>query len=78
MGEAAQVPTQWSGAVAAMVVLGLQKRASRQSRRSGDLLVCVVMAFLIAIVSMSILPLFHGEAVLTYSGGDAGGQMIPL
>jgi hypothetical protein len=62
MGEVAQVPTQWSGDIAAEALLGLQKRVSRQSRRYRDLLGCVVMAVLIAISSTSILPLFRGKA----------------
>jgi hypothetical protein len=46
MGDAAQVPTQWSVDVAAVAVFGMQQRMSRQSGRKGDVLVFAIMSFL--------------------------------
>jgi hypothetical protein len=46
MGEAAQVPTQFSEDVAAATMTGLKQRTSRGSRRTEGLLEGVVMAVL--------------------------------
>jgi hypothetical protein len=52
MGDAAQVPTQWSEDVAAEATFVLkQQRASRKNRRREDLLDLVIMTVLIAIGS---------------------------
>jgi hypothetical protein len=64
MGDAAQVPTQWSEGVAAVTEIGLkQQRASRGSRRE-DLLELMVMGAFFAIGRRTILPLFRGDAVI--------------
>jgi hypothetical protein len=63
MGEVAQVPTQWSGDVAAVAGFGMQQRPSRQSGRKGDVLVFAVISFLRLIG-------FDALSYLCFSGAD--------
>jgi hypothetical protein len=78
MGDAAQVPTQWSGDEAAVAVFGVKQRASRGSRRRQDLPDTMVM-----IVLISIGPTLHLTAVSWRRGrsrivaGAAGVEGIP-